>query len=378
MPRIAPKTASTAASDVARARARVARQEQRTAETLTAAKADGVVTKAEQKGITTAKNRLGLAKKNLTLQVAEQTLRQTRRDAFENGSASKAEKAEITRATHKVERLTIDRRELRTHLLERLGKIGKGSPTDLVISSFNITGSSHTGPGSSHPNLESGVKRVRYAAEMIQKNKVDVVGFQELQPDQLKEFQKVTKNEFGVYPGFELGRRESVNSIVWRKEDWSLVKADSIQIPYFNGQKRPMPVVLLRNKKTGQKAYFTNFHNPADTKRFKNQERFRDAATKLQVDLVNRLIKKTGLAVFLTGDMNENQEYHSKMTRGTELESAHKGINGARENNTGIDWIFGSKNVEFTDYDKNRSKLVRKTTNHPMVISKARIRAQKD
>ncbi len=251
----------------------------------------------------------------------------------------------------------------------------KGGPTDLVISSFNITGSSHTKPGAERPEFETGVKRMKYVVQKIKQHKVDVVGFQELQGDQLQAFNKLTDNKFGVYPGFKLGKRESVNSVAWDKKKWDLVKADSVKIPYFNGSKRDMPVVLLQNRETGQKAYFTNFHNPADTKRFHKQEKYRDAAEKIEVALVNRL-EKSGHPVFLTGDMNESTDFQRRMAQGTNLHSANQGEKG-RDARPAIDWIYGSKDVNFSEFERDRSRLVRKTTNHPMVVAHARIRAEK-
>ena len=53
-----------------------------------------------------------------------------------------------------------------------------------------------------------------------------------------------------------------------------------MNIPYFNGSPRPMPVVLLRDKATGMMAYFANFHNPADTAQYHNQGKWRAEATR--------------------------------------------------------------------------------------------------
>ncbi len=244
-------------------------------------------------------------------------------------------------------------------------------PTDLVISSFNVLGSSHTTPGGEKPGMDSGVTRIRRAAKLLNEHKVDVVGFQELQSDQLREFKKVAGDKFGVYPGEKLPGQANANSIAWRKDKWDLVKADSIAIPYFGGHKVDMPVVLLRNKETGQEAYFTNFHNPASTRKHPDQEKWRDKATDLEIDLVNRL-RKSGKPVFLTGDMNEREEYFNRMSKGTDMNAANEGRDG-RPRQMGIDWIFGSSDVSFSGYVKDQGKLVRDTSDHPMIVSKARI-----
>lgn len=239
--------------------------------------------------------------------------------------------------------------------------------TDLVISSFNVLGSSHTVPGAEKPGMASGVARIRQAAQLLADHKVDVAGLQEFQGDQVKEFQRVAGDKFGVYPGLKLGRGPNQNSIVWRKDKFELVKADMIPIPYFNGKNMPMPVVRLRNKETGQEFYVGNFHNPA----FKENERWRDEATRREVDLVNRLRQQTGLPVFITGDMNESDEYYQKMSGGPH--GMHASWNANKRERKGIDWIFGSKDVTFTRHIRDTSAKVQRTTDHPMVVSHARI-----
>ncbi len=248
--------------------------------------------------------------------------------------------------------------------------------TTFVISSFNVLGSSHTkGPGSDRPGMAPGVQRIRTAAELLERHDVDVVGFQEFQGDQFDAFKKVAGDKFAVYPGFKLDKGAVVNSIAWRKETWDLVKGDFIDIPYFGGKNVKMPVVRLRNKQTGQEAYFANFHNPASTRKQGDHEKWRDVATQKEIDLVNRLRQQTGLPVFITGDMNERDEYYDKMTAHTDMTSADTGRNGKPPKSMAIDWIFGTESmVTFSDYTRDRSALVKKTSDHPMIVSKATIK----
>ncbi len=245
--------------------------------------------------------------------------------------------------------------------------------TDFVISSFNVLGSSHTRPGGNKPGMASGVARIRSAAQLLEKHDVDVVGFQEFQGDQLKEFLRVAGKKYAVYPGVQLGKREVVNSIAWRKDTWEMVKPGHIEIPYFGGQKRKMPVVRLRHKVTGQEAYFANFHNPASTKSHPNQQHWRDLATAKEIDLANRLMRETGLPVFITGDMNEREEYYDRLTRATPMVAANEGPGGRAPRKMAIDWIFGSPGVRFSGYTVDRGAQVKRTTDHPMIVSRARI-----
>ena len=248
-----------------------------------------------------------------------------------------------------------------------------GRATQSVISSFNVLGSSHTRPGGNKPGMDPGPVRIRRAVELLRAHKVDIVGFQEFQPDQVKEFNKVAGREFAVYPGMQLGRGPNVNSIAWRKDTWDLVKAETIPIPYFHGKPVKMPYVRLRNKHTGQEVYVANFHNPASTKRVGNQEKWRDIATDKQIALVNRLKRETGLPVIVTGDMNERDEYYHRMTQGAPMVTADPGVKNKKKK-MAIDWIFGTKDdVSFSHYVRDRSAYVQKTTDHPMIVSRARI-----
>ena len=163
---------------------------------------------------------------------------------------------------------------------------------ELILSSLNVLGSRHTAPGNTRDDMAPGPIRIRWVARLLSRHDVDVVGFQELQLDQLDAFLRVTGETYDVYPGSAKGGRGS-NSIAWRTQTWQLADAYTIPVPYFNGKRWPMPVVLLRNRSTGLSAYFTNFHNPASTRRHPNQRRWRRAALEQEVAMVNRLVRET-------------------------------------------------------------------------------------
>ena len=44
------------------------------------------------------------------------------------------------------------------------------------------------------------------------------------------------------------------------------VSGSTFDIPYFNGNIRHVPAVLLREKSSGRTAYFLNVHNPANVR----------------------------------------------------------------------------------------------------------------
>jgi endonuclease/exonuclease/phosphatase family metal-dependent hydrolase len=199
---------------------------------------------------------------------------------------------------------------------------------------------------------------------------VSVVGLQEFQSDQRAAFRSGAPG-WETYPGESVGHGAGENSVAWRSDTWELVKAAVVAIPYFNGRERSMPYVLLRNKASGAQAYFSNFHNPADTNQFRNQQRWRDEATTREIELFNRLAA-TGVPQFVTGDMNERSEYFCRVTAGTTLVAAAGGSTGTAcqpPKPTQIDWILGSKGVTFSHFTIDRSALARRTTDHPVVVA---------
>ncbi len=251
------------------------------------------------------------------------------------------------------------------------------APTlDFVLSSFNVLGSSHTTARGNRPAMAPGTTRIRWAASLLARHSVDVVGFQEFQLDQQRAFLRHTDGRWDIYPGFSKGGRGSNNSIAWRRDRWQVVSANTIPIPYFNGSRWPMPVVLLRNKETGLSAFFSNFHNPASTKNHPNQGRWRRMAALLEASLVNRLRARTDHPVFLVGDLNERRSAFCLMTGRAGMIAANGGSNDGRcrpPRNMSIDWVFGSRDVRFSDYLADRSPMVARTTDHPMIVSKVRI-----
>lgn len=244
------------------------------------------------------------------------------------------------------------------------------------MASFNVLGSSHTGRGGHSPRMASGPQRIGGALAILNGHGISVAGLQEFQPNQRVTFQQQAPG-WAMYPGLSLGRRAGENSVAWRTDTWQLVKPGLVDIPYFNGRIRPMPYVLLRHTQTGVLAYFSTFHNPANIGG--NMQRHRNEATRRQINLFNQL-ERTGIPQFVTGDMNERDVYFCKVTGATPLIAAAGGSNTggcAPPRPTQIDWIFGSPNVIFSGFVADRSPLVRRTTDHPVVVATVTVDALK-
>jgi endonuclease/exonuclease/phosphatase family metal-dependent hydrolase len=247
--------------------------------------------------------------------------------------------------------------------------------TRFHVASFNVLGYNHTAKGGDRAGMADGRQRMEYAYRIMKNQHVNVVGFQELQPQQFEKFNKMTGKRWSVYPGARFERIAMHNSIAWKTSKWERVDADYINIPYFFGDPVKMPVVKLRNRETGRRVYFANFHNPADS--YGNAQRWRDKARRKQIALANRKFNEK-VPLIITGDMNEREKYFCNMVAKAPMRAANGGSNPKdKPCNTprpmGIDWIFGTRYISFSHYKKLESRLVRRTTDHPFVVTRAAI-----
>ncbi|MFP5334118.1 MAG: endonuclease/exonuclease/phosphatase family protein [Actinomycetes bacterium] len=241
-----------------------------------------------------------------------------------------------------------------------------------TIGSYNVLGSSHTSRGGKWPGMAEGPTRIRWAVGLLNARGVDVVGFQELQRDQLRTFVGATGGGWGVYPGESAGPLGIENSLAWRRAEWTALELHTIQIPYFDGRLRPMPYVLLEHTLTGRKAWFANFHNSASNSRRGNNDGHRWRAMMLEIDLANRLWTETGYPVFVTGDMNEREVYFCNMTGRAPMIAANGGSNQGSCSPPPypmpVDWIFGTGVVSFSNYTRAD---VPRISDHPLVAAEA-------
>ena len=247
-------------------------------------------------------------------------------------------------------------------------------PTVFRVSTFNLLGASHTGPGGNHKGFAVGSSRMGNAVALLRTFQVNVVGFQEMEPVQYATFNRLTGYAWGTYPGPTLDRGSIRQSIAWRKDTWQLVSASSIPIPYFHGQLIRMPIVLLENIRTGQQVYFANFHNPATTPGHGNNQRWRYVAEAKQVAMVRNLeATSPGTPIIITGDMNERAEYFAHLAGQTDMCAANSLTTPTggcfMPQRMDVDWIFGTPDITFSGYVSDQGPFVRRTTDHPIVVA---------
>jgi hypothetical protein len=243
-------------------------------------------------------------------------------------------------------------------------------PTTFTVSSFNVLGSSHTGKKGS----AAGPARASRAGALVSRKGVSVVGLQEMQSNQVGPFTSAAGG-FEIYPGTSQGGLNGENSIAWDPGVWELVEAHTIGIPYFFGKLREMPYVLLRNISTNRLAWFSNFHNPADVFGCKCGGH-RVAATDKEVVLAHQLTSD-GTPMFTTGDMNDRDSYACRYaTSGLHSADGVRRVGGACQlpGDEWIDWIWGSEQVTFSDYDRDYStRNGPRISDHPIITAMATI-----
>lgn len=240
-----------------------------------------------------------------------------------------------------------------------------------TIASYNVLGFAHTAPGGSRRNFADGYKRTSWAIRSLENQGVDVVGLQEFQPQQYAKFLELTEGAWQVY-------RVGANSVAWRTRLFELVAGDTVTIPYFDGVATPQPVVRLRSKKSGQEIVVISVHNPADARG--PAQKWRNKATRKEIAKVAGLrSQKPRVPIFMTGDMNDREKYFCPFTESGAMHAAAGGSHTAAggcvypsSRAHGVDWIFGSKGVSFAQYAVVRSKLVQRTSDHPLIVARAR------
>ncbi len=266
--------------------------------------------------------------------------------------------------------------ELREEYAEKglvLVDAGAREETDFRVATFNMLGSSHTRGPSGRKGFGSGPSRAGRAVGELRSQGVSVVGLQELQRDQAA----VVERSYALFPGTSRSAADGENSIAWDTSVWELVQSETSSIPYFGGRTRQMPHVLLEHLQTGQRVWFGNYHNPADT--HGGAQRWRDAAVAREAALAEQLTAD-GTPMIITGDMNDREQYGCSMS----AQSGMHASDGTHQSGSGcvvserpfIDWIMGSSAIEFTDHVRDDSTASRKISDHPMIHTSASVPAR--
>lgn len=250
----------------------------------------------------------------------------------------------------------------RSRLAERVERSAASATiAEFGVAMLNILGSQHTAGGKG--GYASGTSRALTATRMLLARDVSVVGFSEIQGDQLSVFLNNAPS-FEAYPGAALGSSGIPQTVAWDTRLWRLVEADAIYIP-FSGQIRPQPVVRLESVATGAEIWVMNVHNSPQ-----GMEGERDRAEAVEVAKINELAA-TGVPIVVTGDFNEKQEILCRITASTPLVSAVGGGNCyPPPQPMRVDWIFASPELDLASYSVTRESPVPSITDHAVLFSR--------
>ena len=221
------------------------------------------------------------------------------------------------------------------------------------IGSFNVLGSQHSAPGGDHARYPAASARNTGAVARIRSFGVDILGTQELQPDQLNGITAMTG--YAAYPGYAFGSRETDNSILYDDSKFEFVSGSYFTIHFMHAN-RPQTILRLRDKATGREFYVLNMHASAGEGGYAVTRRaghYTAAAT------VNRL-KSEGIPIFLTGDMNDRAEFFCRVAPATGMVAAIGGSTAGGCHPAGalaVDWVLGWGNVGFSNYIEDRSTM---------------------
>lgn len=247
-------------------------------------------------------------------------------------------------------------------------------PNEFVATSFNILGSQHTEPGGGVPEWAPGRLRSEWAANLIQRTSTGIMGFQEIQPDQITTLDRIIGDRFDFWPGNANGPRAAWQTVAWDSSKWELVTSENVDLPVL-GKKRPHPLVLLRNKATGKSTWLFNIHN--SSKNTPERKKERRKALKL---IVKEVAKKRldGTPLILLGDFNDRTEAFCTVTGKTDLKATNGGSNKKGKckppKNMGIDWIFASKDLKTQSFTRDRNLMILRITDHPVIYSTLRFK----
>ncbi|WP_435744276.1 endonuclease/exonuclease/phosphatase family protein [Nocardioides sp. SYSU DS0663] len=240
------------------------------------------------------------------------------------------------------------------------------------IATFNQLGSQHTERGSV---FGPGRMRARLTAQVVQQQGIDLIGFQEVQEDQLRVLEN-RLDGYAMWPARELGGGGMRLQIAWKKWLFRLLDHGSVMTA-FDRQVRPVPWVLLEHKATGRQLYVVDVHNSA-----RELEDERDSATRKVIRLVEEL-RATRRSVFVVGDMNEHTETFCKLVGRTDLVAANGGEAASpREcspppGRLYIDWIFGAGPMTFSRYQPLADSLVQRASDHNLIKATVTMRPRR-
>lgn len=268
-----------------------------------------------------------------------------------------AQRAEVRAARARAERIAA-----------RKAARAAAQPFTVRLASFNVLGSNHTAPGGERPSFPTAGWRTPQAAHVVRSHGTELVGLQEVKPDQLSTLTRMTG--MVAWPG--AGAADPDNSVMWDPTRFELVEGTSFPITFMS-RARPQTVVRLRDLATQREFYLVNMHASAGHDPRNTSTRVagwdRGAAEV-------RALRESGLPVFVTGDMNDRGAFFCRFLPPTGFVAAVGGstAGGCRPPaRMPVDWVVGSPDVTFSGYVIDESTVNRRISDHFYISATATV-----
>ncbi|QSR25616.1 hypothetical protein CFH99_08275 [Nocardioides aromaticivorans] len=233
------------------------------------------------------------------------------------------------------------------------------------IATFNVLASQHTDAGGEQASWPSSSWRTPQEVAYIRNSGVSVVGLQEVKSGQLAGL--TSGLGFKAWPGGS----DPDNSVIWDPDVFEFVSGDAFYITFMHGT-RMQPIVRLRHKKTNLEFYFLNMHASAGGGQYAGS---RAAGHNTAAATVNRL-KKDGIPIFLTGDMNDREAFFCRVLPQTGMVAAVGGSTSGGCRPPGgmpVDWIVATNQVSFSNFSNDKSPVARRVSDHHYVSATATV-----
>lgn len=259
---------------------------------------------------------------------------------------------------------------------------GSGQGATFNTGTLNAFGCSHDGERAGWPNCR---ERLDTAMSIVQAAEISVLGLQEFQKswDSAKKQHEAFIEKYGTEWELHAAGHPFHDAVAWRKDTWSLVEADSFNIPYYQsvadvtGGGKEQPLVKLRNGATGQMVWFASVHNPASGDTL-NIEHGYASAEEARIEAEKRAAAKFAevraadptTPIIYVGDMNETEQFKNRfLAASAPADEWHV----AGEKPGVIDWMLGTGDVTFSGYKVDRSVIDQKAADHPLVHATATV-----
>lgn len=180
---------------------------------------------------------------------------------------------------------------------------GDGGGFGLRAASFNIL---HSPDGDVSARLRRSVDTLLHPPH--EGGQVDVVGLQEVRPDQLRLLKSGEfGNQYEMFPSTTNRPDYEPNIVAWKKGKYKVIKEGFFDngIRYFHGHPEQMPVVKLEDTASGEQFYFASIHNPRSGNDRGDNDHIRDDNSRKFGEYFARLKQQEpDTAMILVGDFN--------------------------------------------------------------------------